>query len=230
MSTQTTIQKTEQNVMNTYARFPVSFVRGEGCYLWDEEGKKYLDLLAGIAVNGLGHSHPRITEALARQAATLIHTSNLFYIKEQAELAELLCRHSFADKVFFSNSGAEANECAIKLARKFQRQKKGPEAYWIVTMEKSFHGRTYATMTATAQAKIKEGFEPLPEGFIHIPYDDPVALETAVHQKTCAVLLEPVQGEGGVRFPAADYLKKAREICDRHGALLIFDEVQTGMG
>ncbi|MCC6273215.1 MAG: acetylornithine transaminase [Deltaproteobacteria bacterium] len=220
----------EKYVMKTYARQPVAFVRGKGAYLWDADGKKYLDFLAGIAVNGLGHSHPAITEAVAAQAARLVHTSNLFYNQSQAELAELLCRHSFADKAFFCNSGAEANEAAVKLARIYQKQKKGEGSFEILTMEKSFHGRTLGMIAATGQDKVKKGFEPLPEGFRHVPYDDLSALAAAMSDKTCAVLLEPVQGEGGVRYPATGYLRGVRELCKQHGALLIYDEVQCGMG
>ena len=224
------ISLSQKYVMNTYPRQPVAFVRGKGAYLWDADGKKYLDFLAGIAVNGLGHSHPAITEAVATQAARLIHTSNLFYNRSQAELAELLCRHSFADKAFFCNSGAEANEAAVKLARIYQKQKKGEGCFEILTMEKSFHGRTLGMIAATGQDKVKIGFEPMLEGFRHIPYDDLSALGAAMNDKTCAVLLEPVQGEGGVRFPASDYLRGVRELCKKHHALLIYDEVQCGMG
>lgn len=230
MSNQEIIELSQKYLMNTYARYPVAFVKGSGCYLWDANGKKYLDFLAGIAVNGLGHSHPKIQEVLIRQAGQLIHTSNLFYVQPQAELAQMLCELSFADRAFFCNSGAEANEAAVKLARKYQKKKKGPEGGEILTMERSFHGRTLAMIAATGQDKIKKGFEPIPAGFRHIPYNDVPALEAAINDKTCAVMLEPVQGEGGVRYPASDYLQKVRQLCDRHGALLIYDEVQTGMG
>lgn len=230
MNNQDIIQVSQKYLMNTYARWPLAFVRGQGCYLWDADQKKYLDLVAGIAVNGLGHSHPKIQEVIARQASTLIHTSNLFYVQPQAELARLLCEASFADRAFFCNSGAEANEAAVKLARKYQKKHKGSDCFEIVTMERSFHGRTLAMIAATGQDKVKKGFEPLPTGFIHVPYDDLTALAAAVHAKTCAVMVEPVQGEGGVRFPSSDYLQKVRDICERHGALLIYDEVQTGMG
>lgn len=216
--------------MKTYARHPIAFVRGKGCYLWDAEGKKYLDFLAGIAVNGLGHSHPVITAAVAEQAAKLIHTSNLFYNSSQAELAALLCKHSFADKVFFCNSGAEANEAAVKLARIYQKGKKGPDCFEILTMEKSFHGRTLGMIAATGQDKVKKGFEPMPEGFRHLPYNNLPALAAAMSDQTCAVLLEPVQGEGGVNYPGSGYLQGVRELCRKHGALLIYDEVQCGMG
>ncbi len=224
------IALSEKYVMKTYARHPIAFVRGKGCYLWDADGKKYLDLLAGIAVNGLGHSHPAISEAIATQAQRLIHTSNLFYNQSQAELAEQLCKHSFAAKVFFCNSGAEANEAAVKLARIYQKKKKGEPASEIITMERSFHGRTLGMIAATGQDKVKKGFDPIPEGFRHVPYDDIGALAAAMTDRTCAVLVEPVQGEGGVRFPAAGYLKAVRDLCQKHGALLIYDEVQSGMG
>ncbi len=220
----------DRYVMKTYARHPVAFVRGRGAYLWDADGKKYLDFLAGIAVNGLGHAHPAIVEAVASQAAKLIHTSNLFYNQSQAELAELLCKNSFAERAFFCNSGAEANEASVKLARIYQKQKKGEGAYEILTMEKSFHGRTLGMIAATGQDKVKKGFEPLPEGFKHVPFDDLEALAAAMNDKTCAVLLEPVQGEGGVRYPSPGYLSGVRELCTKHKALLIYDEVQCGMG
>lgn len=224
------IALSEKHVMKTYARHPIAFVRGKGCYLWDADGKKYLDLLAGIAVNGLGHSHPAISEAIAAQAQRLIHTSNLFYNASQAELAEQLCKHSFAGKVFFCNSGAEANEAAVKLARIYQKKKKGEPASEIITMERSFHGRTLGMIAATGQDKVKKGFDPIPEGFRHVPYDDVDALAAVMTDQTCAVLVEPVQGEGGVRFPAAGYLQAVRDLCRKHGALLIYDEVQSGMG
>jgi predicted acetylornithine/succinylornithine family transaminase len=230
MNTQEIINLTQQYVMPTYKRLPVAFVRGEGCYLYDAEGKRYLDWLAGIAVNGLGHGHPKIAQILAAQAAKLVHTSNLFYVQSQAELARALCESSFADQVFFCNSGAEANETAVKLARKFQKKQKGPNAFEIIAMEQSFHGRTIGMISATGQEKIKRGFEPLLPGFRHVPFDDLPALRAAISPKTCAVLLEPVQGEGGVRFPGETYLRDVRELCRKNGALLILDEVQTGLG
>jgi predicted acetylornithine/succinylornithine family transaminase len=230
MNTQEIINLTQQYVMPTYKRLPVAFVRGEGCYLYDAEGKRYLDWLAGIAVNGLGHGHPKIAQILAAQAAKLVHTSNLFYVQSQAELARALCESSFADQVFFCNSGAEANETAVKLARKFQKKQKGPNAFEIIAMEQSFHGRTIGMISATGQEKIKRGFEPLLPGFRHVPFDDLPALRAAISPKTCAVLLEPVQGEGGVRFPGETYLRDVRKLCRENGALLILDEVQTGLG
>ncbi|MDY0162555.1 acetylornithine transaminase [Desulfobotulus sp.] len=215
---------------HTYARYPLTLVKGEGVRLWDEAGREYTDFVSGIAVCSLGHSHPALTEALSRQAALLVHVSNLFYTEPQVKLAEWLVRKSFADKVFFCNSGAEANEAAIKLARKYGHGHKGPDCHHIVAMEKSFHGRTMATLTATGQEKIREGFSPVLEGFSHVPYGDLAALEQAVTENTCAVMLEPVQGEGGIRVPEAGYLEGVRRLCDEKGILLIFDEIQTGIG
>lgn len=230
MDTKAIIALSQQYVMDTYKRYPVAFVRGEGCYLYDAEGKRYLDLLAGIAVNGLGHGNPKIAAVVAEQAAKLIHTSNLFYVQSQAELAQKLCEHSFAGKAFFCNSGAEANEAAVKLARKHQKKAKGPDCFSIVAMEKSFHGRTLGMISATGQDKIKKGFEPLLPGFTHVPFNDLPALRAAVTPQTCAVLVEPVQGEGGVSFPTENYLRDVKALCEENGALLILDEVQTGLG
>jgi acetylornithine aminotransferase len=209
---------------------PVVLTRGSGCTVWDETGKAYLDFVAGIAVCNLGHAHPAVTSAVARQAETLVHVSNLYYTVPQAEVARLLVAHSFADRVFFCNSGAEANEAAIKLARKYFKDKGDPDRYRIVAMEKSFHGRTMATLSATGQAKIRKGFDPVLEGFDFVPFDDIDALENKIGDTTAAVLLEPVQGEGGVCCPSAGYLAAVRKLCDDQGTLLIFDEIQTGMG
>lgn len=209
-----------------YSRFPVAMVRSEGCRLWDADGKGYLDFLAGIAVCSLGHSHPRVTEAICRQASTLIHTSNLFYLTPQIELAELLTSHSFAERVFYANSGAEANEAAIKLARIHSPR----ERFEIISLAGSFHGRTLATVAATGQPKFHQGFEPLPAGFVHAEFGDPAAVERLIGPQTCAILCEPLQGESGVRALSPEYLRALRELCNRHGLLLIFDEVQTGMG
>ncbi|MHB8766799.1 MAG: aminotransferase class III-fold pyridoxal phosphate-dependent enzyme, partial [Deferrisomatales bacterium] len=217
-------------LMPTYARFPVALVRGQGMRVWDADGHQYLDFLAGIAVCSLGHCHPRVVAAIREQAGTLLHVSNLYYIEPQVRLAARLAELTFADRVFFCNSGAEANEGAIKLARKFQKDRGEPGRYRVVTATQSFHGRTLATLTATGQDKVKVGFAPLPEGFDHVPYDDLAALEAALGGDVAAVLLEPVQGEGGVRVPSAGYLKGVRELCDARGALLVFDEVQTGVG
>ncbi len=230
MNSQQWIEKSDKYIMKTYGRYPIVPVRGEGCRLWDADGREYLDFLGGVAVNNLGHCHPKVVAALQKQAAELIHCSNYYQIPQQIELAELLCNHSFADKAFFCNSGAEANEAAIKLARKYSRDTFGPERYEIITATDSFHGRTMATVSATGQEKVQRFFDPLLHGFKHVPFNDVVALEAAVTSTTCAVMLEPIQGEGGVNMPSPGYFQKVREICDRHGLLLIFDEVQVGMG
>ncbi|MBT9568145.1 MAG: acetylornithine transaminase [Thiobacillus sp.] len=219
------------HLMNTYARQPVAFVRGEGAYLWDESGKRYLDAVAGVAVNGLGHAHPGIVKAIADQAATLIHSSNLYRIPKQEELADRLCALSGMDKAFFCNSGCEANEAAIKLARMYGHGK-GVEVPTIIVMEKAFHGRTMGTLTASGSRKIQAGFEPLLSGFARVPFNDIEAIrQVAEHNKSVvAVLVEVVQGEGGINVLAADFLIQLREICDAHGWLLMLDEVQTGIG
>jgi predicted acetylornithine/succinylornithine family transaminase len=219
----------EKYVMNTYKRFPLALVRGAGARVWDADGREYLDMAAGIAVCSLGHAHPGVAAAIRRQAETLMHVSNLYYTEPQARFARLLVENSFADKVFFCNSGAEANEAAIKLARKYGHERLGGR-YELITMKDSFHGRTLATITATGQEKFQVGFAPLPEGFRYVPFDDLTSLEAAISPKTCGVLLEPIQGEGGVRIPGVNYLRGVREICDRHGILMILDEVQVGMG
>ncbi len=224
------MEKADHNIMGAYARFPLALVRGQGMRVWDADGRMYLDFLAGIAVMNLGHCHPAIARAVAEQAERLIHVSNLYYTSPQTELSALLTNLTFADKVFFCNSGAEANEGAIKLARKYHYDRGDGKRRKIVSALQSFHGRTLATLTATGQDKVKTGFAPLPEGFEYVPYDDPAALGKAVGDDTVAVILEPVQGEGGVRLPSPGYLAKAREISSGSGALLIFDEVQTGMG
>ena len=223
-------QKCRDHIFNTYARFPVAFVRGEGCTLWDDTGKEYLDFLAGIAVCSLGHCHPELTRVIAENARKLVHVSNLFYTYPQTELAAELTRLSFADKVFFCNSGAEANEAAIKLARKYSWERFGPGRFHVITMKESFHGRTLATLSATGQSKVHTGFEPLVEGFTFVDFGSISAVEAAVTEKTCAVLVEPVQGEGGLNFPAPGYLRGLRELCRERDLLLIFDEVQSGMG
>jgi acetylornithine/N-succinyldiaminopimelate aminotransferase len=217
-------------IAKTYKRFPIVITKGNGCGLWDAEGKKYIDFVSGIAVCNLGHAHPKVSEALSKQADILLHVSNLYYTEPQIELASRLTENSFADRVFFCNSGAEANEAAIKLARKYFKDKGESGRYRIVTMEKSFHGRTMATLSATGQDKIRKGFEPILEGFDYIPFNDIDALRKSIGPSTCAVLLEPIQGEGGVRCPDPDYLKAVRRICDETKVLLIFDEIQTGMG
>ncbi|OHB33701.1 MAG: acetylornithine aminotransferase [Desulfuromonadaceae bacterium GWB2_53_15] len=230
MNSQQWIEKSDKYIMKTYGRYPIVPVRGAGCRLWDADGKEYLDFLGGVAVNNLGHCHPKVVAALQAQAAVLIHCSNYYQIPQQIELAELLCSHSFADKAFFCNSGAEANEAAIKLARKFSRDKFGPERYEIITAAESFHGRTMATVSATGQEKVQRFFDPLLHGFTHVPFNDAVALEAAVSPNTCAIMLEPIQGEGGVNVPSPGYFQEVRRICDQHGLILIFDEVQVGMG
>ncbi len=218
------------HVMKTYARQNVTFVRGSGPRLWDAGGREYLDFLAGIAVCGVGHCHPRLVAAIQEQAARLMHVSNLFLTEGQARLANRLTALSDMDRVFFTNSGAEANEAALKLARKRGRQVGGENKVGIVSALGSFHGRTIATITATGQPKYQKDFAPLPGGFSYVPFNDEDALRQAVNHDTAAVLLEPILGEGGIRPATPSFLQTARELCDRHGALLIFDEVQTGMG
>ena len=229
-SVQEVIDKTNRYIFNTYRRAPVVLTRGKGSTVWDGNGKEYLDLVSGIAVLNVGHLNPGVVEAIHRQSETLMQVSNLFYSEPQAGLAELLVNNSFADKVFFCNSGAEANEAAIKLARKYSHDRGQAGRWEIISMEGSFHGRTIATLSATGQEKFHHGFEPLLPGFRYVPFNDAGALEKAVTAATCAVMLEPIQGEGGVNCPSPDYLKQVRRICDQAGLLLIFDEVQVGMG
>ena len=224
------IDQAENVIAKTYTRFPVVITKGKGCTLWDIEGRSYTDFVAGIAVCNLGHAHPRVSKALATQAETLWHVSNLYYTVPQVELAAWLVKHSFADRVFFCNSGAEANEAAIKLARKYFKEKGENRRCRIISMERSFHGRTMATLSATGQDKIKKGFEPVLEGFDFVSFNDIDALQNKIDAKTCAVVIEPIQGEGGVRCPDPEYLKRVRQLCDETGALLIFDEIQTGIG
>jgi acetylornithine/N-succinyldiaminopimelate aminotransferase len=224
------MELSEKVVAHTYARYPVVLVRGKGTRLWDVEGKEYLDFLAGLAVCNLGHCHPKVVKAIQDQAEKLIHVSNFYYIEPQIQLAHLLCKHSFADKVFFCNSGAEANEGAMKLARKYMKETKKEDRYEIITMERSFHGRTLATLTATGQEKYHKGYSPLMPGFKYVPFNDVKAVKDAIDSKTCAILIEPIQGEGGVNCPSEGYLKALREICNEKGILFIFDEVQVGMG
>lgn len=218
-------------LMATYKRLPVTFARGEGAWLWDTDGRRYLDALSGIAVCGLGHAHPAVREALCEQAGLLIHTSNIYQIAEQQALGESLTAYAGMDRVFFSNSGAEANEAAIKIAR-LHAHHRGIQDPAILVMEGSFHGRTLATLSATGNRKVQAGFEPLVHGFVRVPYDDIAAVEIAAANRPniVAVLVEPIQGEGGIRIPAADYLPRLRALCDTHGWLLMLDEIQTGMG
>lgn len=217
--------------MATYNRLPVTFDRGEGVWLWDTNGTRYLDALSGIAVCGLGHAHPAVRDALCEQAGRLIHTSNIYGVAEQERLGALLTEQAGMDRVFFANSGAEANEAAIKLAR-LHAHRRGIENPAILVAEHSFHGRTLATLSATGNRKVQAGFEPLVQGFVRVPYDDLDAIETAAANRPniVAILIEPIQGEGGIRLPSDDYLVRLREICDRSGWLLMLDEIQTGMG
>ncbi len=214
----------------TYNRFPLALVKGAGVKVWDADGNEYLDCLAGIAVCNLGHCHPRVSAAISAQAQQLMHVSNLYHIEPQARLAKIICEFSFAEKAFFCNSGAEANEAAIKLARRYGDAVLNAGSTRIITMQDSFHGRTMATLTATGQQKVKTGYQPLLEGFDYVPFNDIAAVAAAITEKTCAVLVEPVQGEGGVIIPDADYLENLRKLCDEHKILLILDEVQTGIG
>jgi len=230
MDTKTLLEWSARYHAPTYARAPICLVRGDGMRVWDTDGREYLDFGAGIAVSALGHCHPRITGAIQEAAATLIHVSNLYHTPPQIHLAKLLCDHSFADRVFFANSGAEANEAAIKLARKYAKERWSSDRVEIIATRDSFHGRTLATVTATGQEKYQHGFEPLMPGFKHVPYNDVPAIERALDNRTAAVLVEPIQGEGGVHVPDDDYLPRLRKLCDESGALLILDEIQTGIG
>jgi len=230
MKTKEIIELGDKYLMRNYRRIPLALVRGEGARVWDADGREYLDFVSGIAVNNLGHCHPEVVDAICRQAKKLIHCSNLYYIEPQVLLAKMLVENSAMDKAFFCNSGAEANEAAMKLARKYAKLNHGPEKVEIVTTLNSFHGRTLAAITATGQPKYQKGFEPLPGGYKYIPFNDLDALERVVGPATCAVMLEPVQGEGGVNVASRYYLEGARMLCREHGALLIFDEIQTGLG
>jgi acetylornithine/N-succinyldiaminopimelate aminotransferase len=224
------IARGEKHIVKTYGRYPLVAVRGEGCRLWDADGKSYLDFLAGIAVNSLGHCHPKVVAALQEQAAKLLHCSNYYHIPTQIELAEILCANSFGDRVFFCNSGAEANEAAMKLVRKYSTEKFGENRFEVITALASFHGRTIGTISATGQEKLRVGFTPIVPGFKYVPFGDVQALKTTISPNTCAIMLEPVQGEGGINVPPPGYLKAVREICDAHQLLLVFDEVQSGCG
>ncbi|HET8578147.1 MAG TPA: aspartate aminotransferase family protein [Methylomirabilota bacterium] len=230
MDTKQLLEWSDKHLMAFTKRYPVALVRGEGVRVWDSDGKEYLDFTGGIAVTALGHNHPKVVGTIREQAATLLHVSNYFHIPQQTHLAKLLCEHSFADRVFFSNSGAEANETAIKLARKWAKEHGSSDRGDIITMRGGFHGRTLATVTATAQEKYHHGFEPLPGGFKYVAYNDLRAVERAIDSRTAAVLVEPIQGEGGVIVPDDGYLPGLRKLCDEAGILLILDEIQTGMG
>ncbi len=219
-------ERSDNVFVGTYARYPAAMVKGEGCRLTDADGREYLDCLAGIAVCSLGHCHPAVTEAICQQARELVHVSNLYYTRPQTELAELLTGHSFAERIFLANSGAEANEAAFKLARICA----GHERYGIISLAGSFHGRTLATVAATGQPKFHEGFEPMPEGFSHAPFGNLNVLEAMITDQTCAILCEPLQGEGGVRPLDVEYLQGLQHLCRKHDLLLIFDEIQTGIG
>jgi acetylornithine/N-succinyldiaminopimelate aminotransferase len=228
--TKTLLEWANRYLMTNYARAPLCLVRGEGARVWDTDGKEYLDFVGGIAVDALGHSHPKIVGAIREQATTLLHVSNLYQIPSQIHLAKLLCEHSFADRVFFCNSGTEANEAAIKLARKHATDTGSSDRTDIITMRGAFHGRTLGALSATPNEKYQHGFHPLLPGFKHVPFGDLTAVERAMDGRTAAVLVEPIQGEGGVNVAPDGYLAGLRRLCDDRGALLIFDEVQTGMG
>ncbi|NLI92594.1 MAG: aspartate aminotransferase family protein [Peptococcaceae bacterium] len=230
MNIETILTLGKEHVMNTYGRLPMALVKGSGTWVWDSEGNQYLDFVTGLAVTSLGHSHPAIVETIIQQAEQILHSSNVYWIPNQVKLAKLLTDNSFADKVFFCNSGAEANEGAIKLARKFAKIHYGQNKVNIVSLKNSFHGRTLATLTATGQTKYQKGYEPLPVGFSYVEMNNVEELKGAVNENTAAVIVEPVQGEGGVYPISRDYMIKIRETCDEYGALLIFDEVQCGLG
>jgi acetylornithine aminotransferase len=230
MTNQEIITQAEQVIIKTYGRYPVAFVRGQGATVWDADGKAYTDFLTGIAVCVLGHCHPRVVEAIAKQASTLIHVSNYYHTLPQTEVATFLSEHAFGGKAFFCNSGAEANEAALKIARKYSHDRHGDDRWEIITTTNSFHGRTLGTIAATGQEKVRKGFEPALPGFTYVPYGDLAAAEQAMTERTCAVLIEPIQGEGGIVVPPTGYLEGLRRMCDQHDVLLMFDEVQTGIG
>ena len=230
LQNETTKALADKYMFQTYSRLPITLVRGDGCKVWDDEGREYLDFIGGIAVCALGHSSPLVTRALEEQSKTLVHVSNLFYTRPQAELSRLLVENSFADRVFFCNSGAEANEAAIKLARRYANDKFSSNRYTIISMDNSFHGRTMATLSATGQKKIQEGYDPLLQGFKFVPFNDINRLSEALDESVCAVIMEPVQGEGGIICPDSGFLKDVRKLCTERDVLLIFDEVQVGMG
>jgi acetylornithine/N-succinyldiaminopimelate aminotransferase len=230
MITSDIIKDGQSYLMNTYSRQPLVLVKGRGTKVYDSDGREYLDFVAGVAVNNLGHCHPKVVVALQKQAQRLMHVSNHFHIEAQVNLAKELVKNSFADKAFFCNSGAEAIEAAIKLSRRYSRDVLKKDRYEIITCFGSFHGRTYGAVSATAQEKFHQGFEPMVPGFRYVPFNNLTAIEDAINERTCAILVEPVQGEGGVNIPAPGYLQALRELCDRHQLLLVLDEIQTGMG
>jgi predicted acetylornithine/succinylornithine family transaminase len=229
MNNKEIIALNERYLFPTYARAPIALVRGKGCRVWDADGKEYLDFFASTVVANLGHAHPKVTRAITAQAEKILHVSNLHHSEPQAVLAELLCQHSFGDRVFLCNSGAEANEAAIKLARRYGSDR-GDGRFEVLTATGSFHGRTIATIAATGQEKVQRGFQPLPEGFRYFPFDDIDKLRASISSRTVAVMIEPIQGEGGIVTPAPEYLRQVRELCDERAILLILDEIQTGMG
>lgn len=229
MDKDTVIQQTEQYYLPVFGRYPLVLDHGKGCKVYDSEGNEYIDFLAGIAVNDLGYAHPVLVKAIADQAGGIMHCSNMYYTEIQAKAVKIIAEVTGMDRVFLSNSGAEANEGALKLARKYGK-KAGEGKYRIITAVHSFHGRTMMTLTATGQPKYQHGYEPLPAGYEYVEYGDIADLEAKMSDDVCAVMLEPIQGEGGVHIPSGEYLQKVRELCDRHDALLIFDEVQTGVG
>jgi acetylornithine aminotransferase len=224
------MERADQVIMNTYGRQPLVLVKGEGCRVWDDAGQEYLDFVAGLAVCNLGNAHPDVAAAAAAQLTQLVHVSNIYYTTPMVELAEDLVRLSFADRVFFANSGAEVNEGALKLARRYSRERYGEGRYKIISAENSFHGRTFGALSATGQAKFWQGFEPMLPGFAFVPFNDLDALTKAVDDTVCAIMLEPVQGEGGVNLPSPDYFQGVRQLCNDKGLLLILDEIQAGLG
>lgn len=230
MSNQDLTELGQKYLMNTYGRLPIAIVKGQGTRVYDADGREYLDFVGGLAVNSLGHCHPNIVAAIEEQGNKLLHCSNLYWIEPQIKLAQILVENSCLDKVFFSNSGSEANEGAIKLARKYAKVTYGEEKYEVITMKQSFHGRTLATLAATGQDKFHQDFQPLPPGFTYVPLGDLDALQKAINPKTCAVMLEPIQGEGGVNVPTIAYMQEVQQLCQENGLLLILDEVQVGMG
>ncbi|MHB1653685.1 MAG: acetylornithine transaminase [Desulfitobacteriaceae bacterium] len=230
LSTEEIVARGKSVVMNTYGRLPMALDRGVGSWVWDVDGKRYLDFVTGLAVTSLGHKHPAVVAAVQVQAEQILHTSNLYWIPNQVALAERLVANSFASKVFFCNSGAEANESALKLARKYAKKKYGEHKFEVISLKNSFHGRTLATLTATGQMKYQEGYAPLPTGFSYVELNDSEGLRAQVNANTAAILIEPIQGEGGVYPASLEFLQTARDLCDQYGALLIFDEVQVGVG
>jgi predicted acetylornithine/succinylornithine family transaminase len=230
MTNEEVIKVSQDVLAQTYGRFPVVLVKGQGCKVWDVEGKEYLDFVAGIGVCNLGHCHPKVVQAIREQAGKLLHVSNLYHIEPQIQLAQLLIKHSFADRVFFCNSGTEANEAAIKLTRKYSQDHFGAGRFEIISLLKSFHGRTLGALAATGQERFHKGFEPMMPGFKFVPQGDLEAMEGAVGDSTCAIFVEPIQAEGGVNLPPENYLQGLRRLCDRRKLLLIYDEVQVGMG